>query len=106
MSSFGILSAQPSASTVPEIAKRSNAGSKEKMRATAEDYEAVYLNTMLSQMFTGLPTDGMFHGGAAEETWRGMLVEEYSKSIAKSGALGVADAIYSDMLRIQEAKTQ
>ena len=42
-----------------------NAASKEKARASAQDFEAVFLNSMFQQMFTGLQGDGPFGGSGA-----------------------------------------
>jgi flagellar protein FlgJ len=87
-------------SLVPTAAKRGDA--KQRARASAEEYESVFLSTMLKQMFTGIETKGPFHGGSAEETWRGMLIDQYGAQIAKSGGIGIADAVYREMMRIQE----
>ena len=69
---------------------------------TATDFEQVFLNTMLSQMFTDLPTDGITGGGHAEEQWRGLLVDAYAKEITATGGLGVKDAIYRELIALQE----
>ncbi len=39
--------------------------SKAKARANAVDFEAMFLNSMFSQMFTGIDGDGPFGGAAA-----------------------------------------
>lgn len=72
------------------------------VRAAAEEFEAVFLSTMLAPMFEGLGQDNMFGGGPGEETYRSLLVDEYGKSIAKSGGLGIADAVERELLRMQE----
>jgi peptidoglycan hydrolase FlgJ len=79
---------------------------KARLKASADEYEATFLNTMFSQMFEGLPTEGIGHGGPAEETWRGMLVNEYAKSVTKAGGIGLSKAIYTDLVRIQESTRQ
>ncbi|NLH82402.1 MAG: chemotaxis protein [Phyllobacteriaceae bacterium] len=75
---------------------------EEKARAQATEFEQVYLSTMLKQMFSGLSTEAPFGGGAAEETWRGILVEQYADTISRAGGVGVADAVYRDLLAVQE----
>ncbi|MCW8916154.1 MAG: rod-binding protein [Magnetovibrio sp.] len=75
-----------------------------KLRDTAQDFEAVFLSQMLKPMFEGLETDGMFGGGQAEEMWRSLMVDEYGKSIAKSGGIGIADAVMSEMIKMQEVQ--
>ncbi len=83
---------RPSAKATPEA----------KAHAQAKEFEQVYLSTMLNQMFAGLKTEAPFGGGQAEETWRGMLVDRYADTISKAGGVGIADAVYRDLLHIQE----
>lgn len=69
---------------------------------SAQDFEAVFISQMLSHMWQGVETDSTFGGGQAEDTWRGMMVEEYGKQVARAGGLGIADEIKREMLRMQE----
>ena len=87
--------------TVPTTLGK-NATREDKAHAQARDFEQVYLSKMLNQMFAGLTTDGPFGGGQAEETWRGLLVDEYATTIAKAGGIGIADAVYRDLIALQE----
>lgn len=84
---------------LPSFAKNA---SLEKMRKTAEDFEAVFLSQMMKPMFEGIKASEPFGGGQAEDMWQSMMVEEYGKSIAKSGGIGIADAVMSEMLKAQE----
>ena len=70
------------------------------------EFEAVFLSTMLNQMFSGLKTDGPFQGGHAEEQFRSLLVDELGKSIADAGGIGVADAVARELIAIQEESGQ
>ena len=45
-----------------------------------------------------------FGGGAGEEAWKPMLVQEFAKQIANHGGLGLAKPVYDAMMRMQEAK--
>jgi len=73
------------------------------LRAQAEELEGVFLNTLVAEMFKGLETDGMFGGGHAEETWRGMLAEQYAAEMARSGGIGLADQLVSSLLDAQSS---
>ena len=64
----------------------------ERARAMAEEFEAVFLSAMLEPMFSGIDVPEPFGGGNAEDTFRGMMVEEIGKSVAASGGIGLADA--------------
>jgi flagellar protein FlgJ len=75
----------------------------EKIRSTAQDFEAVFINQMLQPMFSGIG-NGPFGGGPAAGVWRSFLTEEYAKSFAKSGGIGIADHVERSLLALQEAK--
>lgn len=68
----------------------------------AKDFEAVYISEMLKPMFETVDVDDMFGGGKGEEVFRGLLVQEMGKSIAKQGGLGLADQVKAELLKIQE----
>ena len=76
----------------------------ERTRATARDFEGLFLNSMLQQMFAGVG-EGPFGGGHAAGVWRSFLTDEYAKSFAKNGGVGIADHVYKSLLALQEAKS-
>ena len=76
---------------------------KSKARATAVNFEAQFLNSMFSQMLTGVDGDGPFGGGPAVGVWRSFLTEQYAKSFAQAGGIGIADKVYHTLLAQQEA---
>lgn len=73
-------------------------------RETAVQFETMFVTQMLEQMTSGMKADPNFGGGPAEGIHRSMLNEEYAKQIAKRGGIGVSDAIYREMLRMQEIR--
>jgi flagellar protein FlgJ len=77
-----------------------------KARTNAVDFEAVFLNSMFSQMFTGIEGEGPFGGGGGAGVWRSFLSEEYSKSFAKAGGIGIADHVYRSLIAQQEASAK
>ncbi len=78
----------------------------EEVRRVAEEFEAVFIAQMMAPMFQGLETDELFGGGPGEDIYRSVLVEEYGKSIARAGGIGLSDAIQREILRLQEASQQ
>ena len=80
-------------------------GKDPKTWAAAQDFESMFLDNMFSQMMTGLGKHGPFGGGSGVETWRGMMVQEWSKNIAAKGGVGLADQVYKDMIAIQEKRS-
>ncbi len=76
-----------------------------KLRKAAEDFTTVALNEMLKPMFdTTEASDATFGGGAGERAFKPMMINEIAKGIARSGGLGLAEPIYQQMLRLQEAR--
>ena len=57
---------------------------------------------MFQQMFTGIEGDGPFGGSGATGVWRSFLTDEYSKSFAKAGGIGIADQVYRSLIAQQE----
>ena len=74
---------------------------KGKAKAAAVDFEAMFLNTMFQQMFTGIDGDGPFGGSGALKVWRSFLTDQYAKTFAKSGGIGIAADVYNELLRQQ-----
>jgi flagellar protein FlgJ len=89
------------ASSGSKTVPNANAGA----RAQAIEFEAVFLNSMFSQMFTGIDGDGPFGGSGGAGVWRSFLSEEYAKSFAKAGGIGLADHVYRALIAQQEART-
>lgn len=83
-----------------------NVGKKPTMaqvEKVAVEFEAMFLSAMLQPMFEKLKTgNGLFGGGNGEDMFRPMLIDEYAKSMARSGQVGIAKSIREQMLRLQE----
>ena len=73
-----------------------------KARAAAEDFEAMFLNSMFSQMMTKVDGEGPFGGSQATGVWRSFLTNEYAKAFAKAGGIGLAQHVYGALLAQQE----
>lgn len=78
----------------------------DEIKKTAEDFEAFFLSKMTETMFEGISTDGLFGGGNGEKVFRSLLVNEYGKSMAKTGTVGVADYVMRSILEMQEMQTK
>jgi peptidoglycan hydrolase FlgJ len=75
-----------------------------KARAQANDFEAVFVNSMVQHMFTGIDKEGPLGNGPGVGVWRSFLTEQYSKELVKAGGLGLSDQIYKSLLSQQEAR--
>lgn len=74
------------------------------VKQAAQDFEAMFMSSMLESMTAGMKADKLFGGGQGEQMFRSMLNQEYGKAIARQGVLGIAPAIEREMLRLQEQK--
>ena len=74
---------------------------KTKAKAAAQDFESVFLNNMFQQMQTGINGDGPFGGSGALKVWRSFMTDQYAKTFAKAGGIGIASHVYQELLRHQ-----
>ena len=72
-----------------------------KAQSTATDFEAMFLNTMFSQMTSGLKGDGPFGETKGTAVWRSMQIEQYSKAFARAGGVGIANEVYRTLIMQQ-----
>ena len=74
-------------------------------REAAESFEAFFISQMLSDMFAGVETDPLFGGGPGETVFRSLMIDEYGKSVAKTGGVGIAESVLQEIVRLQETET-
>lgn len=73
----------------------------------ATDFEAMFITEMLKPMFDGvMGADPTFGGGKGEEVFKGFMLQEYGKMIAKDHGIGLAASVKAEMIRIQEMAGQ
>jgi Rod binding domain-containing protein len=97
-------SPNPAAAAALAQAKLKAAGNRTKLQEAAQDFEAVFLNSMFQQMFTSVG-QGPFSGGPGAQIWRSFLTDEYAKSFAKAGGIGIADHVMRALLVRQEQRS-
>ena len=73
------------------------------LRKSAEEFETQFIGQMFSPMFDTVDVDETFGGGQGEEMFRSFLTTEYAKQTQKRGGFGLADSVYRELLRAQEA---
>jgi Rod binding domain-containing protein len=73
-----------------------------KAKASAQDFEAVFLNSMFSQMTSSVKGEGPFGDTVGTGVWRSMLTDQYSKSFAKAGGIGISNEVYRTLI-LQQA---
>ena len=58
---------------------------------------------MFQQMFREIGK-GPFGGGPAAGVWQSLLTDEYAKSFAKTGGIGIADHVQRALMAQQEIR--
>jgi peptidoglycan hydrolase FlgJ len=79
----------------------SKIGDDASMLKAAQQFEAVFLNQLLQQLDKTVDrSESMLHGGQAEDTFRGMMLQEVATQISQrtgGSGLGFADSVYQQM---------
>ena len=70
------------------------------LRATAQEFEAIFLAQVLAHLNPAPAGDGP--GSGDHGLFHEMFNEEMAKLISRSGGVGVADAVLREMLKLQE----
>ena len=76
-----------------------------KAKTTATDFEAMFLNSMFSQMTSGIKGEGPFGDTPGTGVWRSMLTDQYSKSFAKAGGVGISNEVYRTLILQQAGRS-
>lgn len=95
---FDLVGAALRPSQTPAVDARSAA----KIKESAQDFEAFFVSHSFEDMFAGLETDPVFGGGEGETMFRSFLMQEYGKSVAKAGGIGISDMVQRELLQLQE----
>lgn len=104
---YGMLGAQAArdaAANNPFNAALAHVKTSREAVKVAREFEAAFLGQMLQPMFTNVDAASPFGGGAAEQTFRPMLINEFANAISARGGVGVADAVLREIVRIQMAQ--
>jgi Rod binding domain-containing protein len=88
------------------VLRGAGAAGNARAKNVAQDFEAVFINQMFQHMFTGIDGVGPFGGGVGVSVWRSFLTEQYAKSFAKAGGIGLADHVYRSLMAHQEGRAE
>jgi len=80
---------------------QAQAALKGKTKAAAENFESMFLSNMFQEMFTGVDGDGPAGGSGALKIWRSFMIDNYAKTFAKAGGIGIAGPVYDALLKQQ-----
>lgn len=104
---FPVRSLSPTVNVRPDLAlsealKKVSPQAQQKAKAQSQDFEAMFLNTMFSQMTSNTKADGPFGNTTGTGVWRSMLTDQYSKSFAAAGGVGISKDVYRTLI-LQQA---
>lgn len=69
----------------------------------AKSFEKMYMSEMMNYMFTDTDmSDNMFGGGAGEQMYSSLLVNEYAGKMSSSNQAAIAPMLEREMLKLQE----
>ena len=73
---------------------------KKQLWQASQELEAIFLQQMLSAMQRTVPRDqGILKMSQAEEVFQGLLDEELAKVMAETGEMGLAKALYDQLVQ-------
>jgi flagellar protein FlgJ len=88
-----------------EAMKKVSPQAQQKAKTQSQDFEALFLNSMFQQMYSGIKGEGPFGNSTGTGAWRSMLTDEYSKSFAKAGGIGISNDVFRTMIMQQANRT-
>lgn len=72
----------------------------DELRRATQDFEAVFIGQLLSEMRKAMaPPPSLLGSGREEETFREWMDQEIGKSVARRGGLGIGEAVYRQLLK-------
>lgn len=68
-----------------------------KLMGACQDMESIFIAKMLKEMRATVPKNEWLSGGFAEDIFKDMLYDEYSKSMSKTSSFGISDMMYKQL---------
>ena len=71
------------------------------IKKALEDFEALFINQMLTVMRESVGKGDLFHGGSGEDIYTSLFDTELSKLMSRNGGMGLADML-SDQFGLED----
>jgi flagellar protein FlgJ len=75
------------------------------INSVSQDFEAMFVAQMLSQMFGDSVGNSLFGDEQSKEIYQSLIVDEYGKRIASAGGIGIASFVKRELLALQEVQS-
>lgn len=69
-----------------------------KIKESSQEFEAIFLESMLKSMRDSVQKSGLIDGGNAEKMYESMLDSEYAKQMSSQSMTGIAENIEKQLL--------
>jgi peptidoglycan hydrolase FlgJ len=73
----------------------------EKLRETAQQFEAIFIQQMYKEMRNTIPDDGLIPKGNADDVYNQFQDLEAAKITAQQGGIGLADLMMQQLMKNQ-----
>jgi flagellar protein FlgJ len=80
----------------PKGATASRSKSDAELRKAAQEFEAYFVQQLMTQMRKAIPSGGLLHS-RGEDMFRDLMDEQVGKDIAKGHGFGLADSLYRQL---------
>ena len=101
---LGMASSVASAAA-PLMQAKTPSMSLEKIKSVSSEFESVFLNNMLEEMFAGVGEDDPFGNSEGAATWRSLRTEEFGRAISRAGGIGLAEHVERHLIALQESQS-
>ncbi len=81
-----------------QTAKKTPGRDPEKLKKTAQQFEAVYIQQMLKEMRNTIPDDGLIERGNADDIYAQFQDAEVARIMSEKGGIGLAELMVKQLL--------
>ncbi len=94
-----IDSAQLFSQATTQIPKAPKGRDPEKLKESAQQFEAIFIQQMFKEMRKTIPDDGLIQRGNADDIYSQLQDMEAAKITAQQGGIGLADMMIQQLLK-------
>ena len=67
------------------------------LRKSCQDFEAIMLKTMLKEMRSTVPKDGLLDEGSDREMFQDLMDQEVAVQMSRNQGIGIAESLYKQL---------
>lgn len=98
-------SARVNATPPADVGAHVSAADKAKLKGKADEFEAYFIQQFIDLSAPDSSDDPLQGGGPTEAIYTQKMHEQMAKAmVARGGGIGIGNAVYGELLKMQEAK--